>query len=157
MSWPRVLKQGAVAGLIGFATVALLLAIVNVIGGHSPVSTASALGAALHGVSDPAMAPIAIGYIVTYTAVHLAVFISLGVFAAALATLADRGWQLWFVSLFFFLFVSFHLYAAVQTLGAPMRSVLPDVLVWVVGVAASLMMALYLLRVHPRLRAAQQW
>lgn len=157
MSWPRVLKQGAIAGLIGFATVALLFAIVNLIGGHSPFATASALGAALQGVADPATEPTAVGYIATYTAVHLAVFIGLGVFAAALATLADRGWQLWFVALFFFLFVSFHLYAAVQALGAPMRSALPDVLVWVVGVAASLMMALYLVRVHPRLRTAQQW
>ena len=157
MSWPRVLKQGAIAGLIGFATVALLLAVANVMGGHSPFSTASALGAALSGASDPAIAPIAVGYIVTYTAVHLAVFVGLGVFAAALATLADRGWQLWFVSLFFFLFISFHLFAAVQALGTPVQSVLPDVLVWIVGVAASLMMALYLLRVHPRLRAAQQW
>lgn len=130
----------------------------NLGAGRSPLYSAAVLGEALfYGVADPDLVSVRPGAVLAYSAMHLAVFFAFGVVAAALATLADRGWQLWFVALFFFIFVSFHLLAAVQGLAAPMRSVLSGAMVWGAGLVASFLMAGYLIRVHPRLRAAQSW
>lgn len=158
MNWGVTVRQGIVAGLIGFATVAVALAIVNVATGHSPFFTAALLGAALfYGITDPGLVSVTPAYVFAYNGLHLAVFLVFGVLAAALAALADRGWQLWYLSLFFFIFIAFHLFAAVEALAAPMRLALPDAVVWGAGIAASLLMATYLIRVHPRMRAPQPW
>jgi hypothetical protein len=156
--WRGIIKQGIVAGLLGFGAGAVVFALVNLGAGRSPLYSAAALGGALfYGVTDPAQVSVTLGAVLAYSALHLAVFITFGVLAAALATLADRGWQIWFVALFFFIFFSFHLVAAVQGLATPMRSVLSGAMVWGAGLAASLLMAGYLLRVHPRMRSAQSW
>jgi hypothetical protein len=153
-----VIKQGFFAGLIGFATVAVIFMIVSVVAGRSPLHTAAVLGAALFkGATDPALVEVELGPVAGYTMVHLGVFIAFGMLAALLAAFADRGWQLWFVALFVMIFVAFHLYAAVQSLAAPMRAVLSDAMIWGAGVAASVAMAAYLLRAHPRIRAPQPW
>lgn len=103
-----------------------MFALVNLGAGRSPWYSAVVLGGALfHGVADPAVISVTPSAVLSYSALHLGVFVAFGLLAAELATLADRGWQLWFVAVFFFIFVSFHMLAAVQALAAPMRSVLP--------------------------------
>jgi hypothetical protein len=156
--WGAIVRQGFVAGVLGFAVVALVFAIANVVAGRSPLYSAALLGSALFGgITDPALVTVTPAAVLAYSAVHLAVFVAFGVLGAALANLADRGWQLWFVALFFFIFMSFHLVAAVQGLAEPMRSVMSGAMVWGAGFAASLVMALYLAFRHPRMRAAQAW
>jgi hypothetical protein len=156
--WREILKQGLIAGLIGFGAVAIVFAVVNVGAGRSPWYTAAVLGDALfHGVTDPDLVSVRAAAVLSYSALHLAVFVAFGVVAAALATLADRGWQLWFVALFFFIFFSFHMIAAVQGLAAPVRSMLSGTMVWIAGLVASLLMGGYLIQAHPRLRATQSW
>ena len=150
--------QGLIAGLVGFLTVALVFAVANLAAGRSPWYTASLLGAALFaGATDPAQVSVSTTYVLAYSALHLVVFFLFGIFGAVLAGLADRGWQLWFVGAFFFVFVSFHLEAAVQWLAAPMESVISAGAIWLAGIAATVMMGAYILRVHPRIRARQQW
>jgi hypothetical protein len=157
-TWRRILGQGLVAGLIGFATIAVVLAVVNLAAGRSPFFTAAVLGAALfYGISDPALVSVTPAYVFAYNGVHLAVFLVFGLVAAALAAVADRGWQLWYLALFFFIFIAFHLIAAVEALAAPMRATLPDAVVWGAGIAASVLMATYLIRAHPRMRTRQSW
>lgn len=154
----ETVAQGILAGLIGFATVVIVLAIVNLLAGQSPFYTAALLGNALfYGVEDPLLASVSSAPILAYSVLHLIVFILFGILAAALAALADRGWQLWFVALFFFILFSFHLYAAVQGIAIPMRAALSGATIWAAGAAASLMMAWYLIRAHPRIRATQSW
>ncbi|MHB1224686.1 MAG: hypothetical protein ACYC2G_11700 [Gemmatimonadaceae bacterium] len=92
-----------------------------------------------------------------YSGLHLLVFLALGVAAAALAALAERGQQLWYVALFFFIFISFHLEGAVQSFAEPMQSVLSEAAIWGAGVAGSTAMLTYLLWRHPRIRARQAW
>jgi hypothetical protein len=151
----NTLREGVVAGLTGFGTVAAVLALLNLISGRSPFHTAEILGSALLG--RPSAAVPSSDAIMLYSVVHLAVFIAFGLVAAWLARLADRGWQLWFVALFFFIFISFHLFAAVQALATPGRAMIADATVWGAGVAAAALMALYLVWAHPRARATQRW
>jgi hypothetical protein len=157
-TWRRTIAQGLVAGAVGFLTVAVVFGAANVTAGRSPLYTAALLGATLfHGATDPAQVAVTPANVLAYTGLHLAVFLAFGVLTAALAALADRGRQLWFVALFFLIFVSFHLEGAVQLFAAPMRPVLSDLAIWGAGIAASAAMALYLLWVHPRIRARQSW
>lgn len=156
--WRRAIGQGLVAGLIGFATVAFVFAVANAVAGRSPLYTSALLGATLfEGATDPTRVTVTAANVLAYNALHLTVFLVFGVLASALASLADRGWQLWFVALFFFLFFSFHLEAAVQAFAAPVRSALSGAAIWGAGIAASVAMAAYLLRAHPRIRARQSW
>lgn len=151
-------KQGLIAGLIGFATVAVLMFIVDLAAGRPPLYSAAALGSALFSAaSDPTQVTITAATVLGYSVVHLVVFLAFGLIAAALASLADRGRQLWFIGLFFFIFVSFHMFGAVQALATPMRTALSEPMLWAAGVAAAAMIALYLFHAHPRIRAEQAW
>jgi hypothetical protein len=154
----RILGQGAVAGVLGYLIVAGIFAVVNLAGGHSPFRTAAELGAALfYGVRDPAQVAVTPEYVFAYNGAHLLVFLVFGFAAAWLASLADRGAQLWYVALFFFLFVGFHLVAGVQALAMPMQQAISGTMVWVAGMVAALAMAGYLVWTHPKLRVAQRW
>ena len=156
--WRGTIVQGLLAGLVGFFTVAVVFAVANFAAGRSPWYTASLLGAALFdGAADPAQVSVSAGYVLAYSALHLVVFLLFGMLGATLAGLADRGWQLWFVGSFFFVFVSFHLAAAVQWLASPMESAISAGAIWIAGLAATVLMGAYILWMHPRIRARQQW
>jgi hypothetical protein len=156
--WLTMLREGLVAGAIGYAATIVLFAIANVLMGRPVFHTAAVLGAALiYGVRDPTQIVVTPAYVLAYNGVHLIVFLALGIMGAALARLADRGAQLWYVGLFFFIFVSFHLIATVQVVAYPMRSLIGDATIWIAGIAAGLLMAGSLLRAHPAIRASQAW
>lgn len=157
-TWRKVLEQGSVAGLIGFAAVAVIFAALNLAQGKSPFYTAALLGASLfYGATDPAQVAVAPASVFAYNGLHLVVFLIFGLAASALALMADQGKHLWYVGLFFFMFISFHLEGFVQALSYPMRQAIPDMAVWGAGIAASLAMAAYILSQHPRIRAPQPW
>jgi hypothetical protein len=157
-TWSRIIAQGILTGVIGFLTVAVVFAIANMAAGRSPLYTAALLGATLFfGANDPSQVVVTPANVLAYTLLHGFVFLAFGVASSALASLADRGRQLWFVALFFVIFISFHLEAAVQTLAIAVRPAVSDVAIWVAGVAASAAMALYLLWAHPRIRADHAW
>lgn len=157
-TWRRVLSQGLAAGFIGFATVAVVFAVVNLSMGRSPFYTSALLGAALfYDVTDPAQVAVTPATVLAYNGLHLVTFLAFGVVASALAAMADRGQQLWYVALFFFIFLSFHLEGAVQLFAAPMRPVLSDAAIWGAGIAGSAAMMAYLLWQHPKIRAQEAW
>jgi hypothetical protein len=154
----KVLRDGFVAGLIGYVTVALVFAVANLLAGRSAFHTAAALGGALfYGVHDPDAVAITARNVFAYNGMHLLVFLAFGLAAAGLAALADKGAQLWYLATFFFLFIAFHLVAIAQTLAAPMQTVLSPAMIWSAGIAASVLMGGYLIWAHPLLRRSQPW
>ncbi len=156
--WSGIAFQGLVAGLIGYATVAVVFAVANLVMGRSPFYTAALMGAALfYGITDPAQVSVLPQYVFAFNGIHLLVFLVFGIAGAALAELADRGWQLWYVSTFFFIFVGFHIIAGAQALATPMRAMVPDVAVWLSGIGAGVLMGWYLFNAHPRMHTPQPW
>jgi len=156
--WSDVAFQGLVAGAIGYLTVAVVFAVANLALGRSPFHTAAVLGAALfYGITDPARVTVSAPYVFAFNGVHLFAFLVFGITGSALAQLADRGLQLWYVAVFFFIFVGFHLFAMAQALAMPVRDAVPDAAVWVAGIGASVLMGWYLLAMHPRAREPQPW
>lgn len=157
-TWGKIIGQGVIAGLIGFVTVGLIFAIANVFEGRSPFYTAALFGAAMfHGITDPARVAVTPENVLVYNGLHMVTFIVFGLITSALAYVADRGRQLWFVALFFLIFISFHLEAMVQGFAMPMRASISDVAVWGAGLVASVLMGAYLLWQHPQIRTRQAW
>jgi hypothetical protein len=154
----KVLTQGLVAGLIGYATVALVFAVANAIAGRSIFYTAALLGASLfYGVKDPAHVAVTAQYVFAYNGAHLVVFLIFGMVSAGLADLSERLTQLWYVGLVMFFFVAFHLVAAMQAVSIPVQEAIPPLAVWTSGAAAAVLMGVYLLWEHPKIRAGEAW
>ncbi len=153
----QVFAQGLVAGLIGYAMVAVLFAIANVMLGRSPFYTAALLGeATFYGLRDPAAVTIWPGPILAYNGLHLVVFLALGLLASWLACLAEKGPELWYVATVLFIFVMFHMYGAFLLLTEGMRHAISAWLVMVAGIGAGGAMGAYLLGAHPQLRAGMR-
>lgn len=151
----RILLDGLVSGLIGYVTVVLFFAVLNVIHGRSVFHTAALLGAHLfYGLRSPAELVIAPGPVLAFNGLHALLFIGAGLFMAWLAGLAERIPQGWYLVVVLFLIVMPHV------VGLPVwfaESIQAEVPLWYVVAASSLAalaMGGYLLAVHPRLRAS---
>ena len=153
-STQRILEQGLVAGVLGHVTVAIFFAIFNLAVGRPLLYTPALLGGALfYGLKDPSQVQIMAGYVFAYNGTHLLVFLVLGTIGAWLASIADRGWQLWYLGAFFFLFVAFHIFGFIQLLAQPLREAFSDIALWSAGLAATAVMIAYFVGTHPQLRA----
>jgi hypothetical protein len=152
----RTLLHGAVAGLVGYLSIAFLFAIVNIIAGRSPFYTAAVLGTGLtSGTAEAAPVAIAPGPIFAYNALHLIIFLIIGVLASSLVTWSEHGEPgaaRWYVGLFLFMFVLFHLLAAAQGFTQSVADALSGRLIWGAGSLAAAMMIGYLIVVSPALR-----
>ncbi len=150
----EVFAQGLTAGLLGYATVAVFFAIVNLIAGRSAFHTAALLGSALfYGLRDPAQLLIGPGPVLSYNGLHLIIFLFLGTIAAWLAYLAEQGPELWYVGAVSFIFMAFHMYGFFLMLTQPVRAVLTPWLMLTAGAIGCVAMAVYLLWIHPRIRS----
>lgn len=150
----ELMWQGMVAGLAGYACVAAVIAVADVVAGHSPFYTAALLGGALfYGARDLPSVLIGPGPVLAFNGLHLVVFLALGMIAAWFADFSERGPHFWYVGLVAMMLIAFHLAAVVFMLPAPLRD---EMLVWqtlVAGAVAAMAMTAYLVAVHPRLRA----
>lgn len=154
----QVWTQGLIAGVIGYATVAVLCAIEDALTGRSPFYTAAALGATVfYGIDDPARVVVSAPYVLAFNGAHLVAFLVFGLVASWLAKLADQGHQFWFIAGTLFVVIGFHLVAAAALLARNVESALPWQQMWTSGLAGSALIAAYLLWAHPRLRASQRW
>jgi hypothetical protein len=96
----QVGKEGLVAGLIGALAAGAFLGAFDLVTGNSPLRTFAVLGAAFFfGADDPAVVSVAPQYVFPFIGAHVVAFLGFGTFAAALARMADRGMQLWFLGL----------------------------------------------------------
>ena len=155
----RVLEEGLVAGVIGHLVVAIVFAISNIAMGRPMLHTPALLGASLfYGLTDPSVLEIRAAYVFAYNGTHLLLFMVFGMIGAWLTMIADRGWQLWYLATFFFLFIAFHIFGMVQLLTLPVQSALSGTALWAAGLLATSAMAAYFIAMHPRLRAQlSQW
>ncbi len=154
----KVLSQGVLAGLIGYAVVALVFGIANLINGRSVFYTAALLGGSLfYGIHDPSKITVTAEYVFAYNGAHLVVFLVFGLVSAWLASVSERFTQFWYVGLFFFFFIAFHIVAAMQALAIPVQEAISGWAIWTAGFAAAAAMAAFLLSVHPKIRAGESW
>jgi hypothetical protein len=142
-----IVMHGAIAGAIGYATIAVILSAASVLRGSAPFAAAELLGRVLLGGAgagaSPATAAAAIG---AYSLLHLVAFLGAGTVMAAFATLTTHAPRWWHAPAIAVGFAAAHSLALPIWFGAPVRAVLP---LWQViaatSVAAALMGA-YLVR-----------
>lgn len=148
----RVIREGIVAGALGGVAVAAWFFLIDLVLGRL-LYTPAVLGSALFlGMTSPAGVEVTAVTVLGYTAVHFAGFVVMGLVFAALVTRAEESPPL--LMGLVVLFVTFE--TLLLGLVAIVAAWLLDVLAWwsigVGNLLAAAVMALYLWRVHPRLR-----
>jgi hypothetical protein len=148
----RLVGDGLASGVIGFATVVVCFAVVDVLAGRSLFYTPALLGGALfYGVTSPAEVTVARGPVLGYSAAHLAVFLVIGALAAGLAAVAGRHRHVWYLAVNLVLLVIVHASGVVLTLTESLQGVVSGWLVAGATLVAATTMALYLLWANPPL------
>ncbi len=149
----RVLLDGLVAGVLGYAAVALVFAVADLALGRALFTTPAAIGGVLfYGVRDPAAVLVSAGPVAAANGVHLLASVGLGMLAALVMAQTERHPQLFYLA--FALVVMFFV-ASLMVLSAPSIFVraAPPLIALVANLAGGLAAVGYLWRVHPRLRA----
>lgn len=149
----HALREGTIAGSIGYAVVVVFYGLLNVAAGRSVFHSAAALGHALlgtlpaSGAVEPAAAPVLV-----YNGLHLVVFLGLGMALAWLALELERHPKIWYLVLGVGMLLFFHLVAGLWALTYRISEAVPLWSVPVASALAGLAMGGYLWAVHPRLR-----
>lgn len=122
--WTRVMKEGFVAGLLGYAAVVLLFLVLNAASGlplfHTPAVLGGALFSGLEGTDAVSLEP---GPIIAYNGVHLLVSLLMGFGAAWLLLEAERFHSLWYVIFFVFLAAGIYVVALFGAFAVEIRHV----------------------------------
>ncbi|MBE0592481.1 MAG: hypothetical protein IH616_08785 [Gemmatimonadales bacterium] len=149
-----MLRGGLFAGLLGYGTVVVVFAVVNLLGGRSPFYTPAMLGSAMfYGLRDPATLVVAPGPVLAYNMVHVLAFLVLGMLAAWLVTVSERYPVARYLALFVLVFVGGHVYAGLLIFAEPLLRGSAWLVIAVASVASAAAMGWYLLRLHPLLRS----
>jgi hypothetical protein len=148
------LRDGVIAGLLGYATIALFFAAASVASGRSPFYIAALLGSVLF--LQPAGSDIHVGPgpVLAYNGVHLLALIVAGVGLAGLARLAARALQGWYLAVIAVAFALIHILALPIWFGEQVRVALPAWLVMSGTALGTLVMCAYLWVVNPDVRTA---
>jgi hypothetical protein len=147
----RVMSEGLITGLLGYAVVVLFYGILNVAGRRSFFSTAADLGAGLvssaRGAGDP------VGAVLAFNGLHLIVFLLVGLLAAWLVMQTERHPSFFVLALFIGVAGLFAVMAAFLSFAARSGVKLPIGSVFAANLLAGAAMGGYLLKAHPRLWA----
>jgi len=149
-----VYSEGLVAGLAGAATIAVWFLLLDTIRGH-PLYTPAILGTALFrhgaGLESPQTLSIDSEVVLSFTWVHVLVFLVIGFAAARLLGLAERNPNFGFGIVILFVVFEFGFVLACMVFAEPVLRALtwPEVMVGNLFAAAA--MAAVFWRRHPRL------
>jgi hypothetical protein len=143
----RIARDGVIAGLIGYGAIAVMLAVLSVARGNSPLHLATLIGSTLFpGTGSAAFA--------AYNLLHLTVFLAVGLFLSASASLSERAPQAWYPMVVLVMFVGGHIIAAPFWFDAGVQAELPLWGVAALTLLAALPMGAFLWSRHPGIRAA---
>lgn len=146
----RVLSEGLIAGLLGYAAVVLFYGVLNVVTGHSFFSTAAALGGGL--VSSSAAGSV-VGAVLAFNGLHVLAFLVVGLVAAWLVMRMERQPSFFVLALFVGVAGLFAVMAGFLSFAAQSGVELPIGSVFAANLLAGVVMGAYLLKVHPMLWA----
>lgn len=148
----RVLYDGLIAGLLGYAVVVVVVGALDVAGGRSFFHTPSLLGQiVVGGFGPPTPGVVAAGPVLAFNGLHLLVFLVLGLivsFVAFEVELHPVFWYAGFFALLALLMVSFFVLAVVSM---PLGDEPDPVTLVVANALAAFAMGAWLARAHPRL------
>lgn len=147
----RMLFEGLIAGLIGYAVIVLFYGVWNLLSGRAFYHTAEMLGRGLVAAPAPGAAGVAAGAVLAFNGLHLVVFLLLGVVAAILVFQTERQPAFFVLVLFLAIGGFFLSLAGFLALAAGTGLQLPWGTVAIANVLAGVGMGAWLARAHPRL------
>jgi hypothetical protein len=149
----RVIREGIIAGVLGGLAVAGWFFIVDLAQGRL-LYTPGALGSALfEGVANPAGVEVTAATVLGYTVVHFTGYVVMGLVFAGLVTRAEESPPLLMGLVLLFITFETLLLGLVAILAAWLLDVLSWWSIALSNLVAAGIMAVYLWRSHPRLRA----
>jgi hypothetical protein len=149
-----VLREGVFAGFLGYATLAFFFAVYSLINGHSPFHVAGVLASALFRMASDQAVAVGPGHVLAYHAFHLVVVIVAGIVLAALARLAARALQGWYLALHVLIFGVGHILVLPIWFDHNVRAALPIWFVVIGTLLAAAVMGAYLWIANPDIRTA---
>lgn len=150
----RILRDGLLTGLLGYATLALFFAVISMAGGHSPFHVAALLASALFRLPAVPGTAIEPGPVIAYNGLHLIVLILAGMVLAGLARVAAHALQGWYVAVMAVVFAVAHIVALPVWFGDRLSAALPIWLVVTGTALATVVMCAYLWIANPDIRTA---
>lgn len=147
------LKQGLMAGLIGYGTVAVLYGAISLAGGHAPWETAARLGAELLGTTRMGQPGAELGPIVAFNGIHLLVSLAAGMVASWLFFETELHPRLYYAVLSVLVVGLVGITVVLGVLGVQIAGVVSWGSVTLAVLSAAAAMAAYLWLAHPVLRA----
>lgn len=149
-----VYAEGIGVGLLGAATIALWFLLLDMINGR-PLFTPNLLGTALvrggEGLGDPTHLPISLETVLSFTWVHVLVFLLIGIAAAKLIAVAERNPGVGFGIVLLFVVFQYGFLQVCMVLAEPVLHALAWPKVMAGNLLAALVMGVVLWRRHPRL------
>ena len=149
-----VYVEALTVGLLGAATIALWFLAIDTIAGR-PLYTPTVLGTALFhggaGLENPDTLPISFETVVSFTWVHVLVFLLIGLVAAQMISLAERNPSFGFGLVLMFVVFQYGFLQVSMILAEPVLHALAWPQVMAGNLMAALVMSVSLWRRHPRL------
>lgn len=145
-----ILREGAVAGIIGATAVAVWFFIVDLIGGR-PLYTPQVLGEGFLSIFGRSPEP-AVVNVIAYTMFHYAAFIFVGVLAAVLLHAGDHSPSVLAGSMILFVAIELGFFGLVALLRESVLGNLAWYQILAGNLLAAVLMGTYLWRAHPALR-----
>ena len=144
----RVLTEGLVAGLIGYGATVLFFGALNLFTGRSFFYTAAVLGSQLTASPDTGVTA---GAVFAYNGIHVLLFLLLGMIAAWAVLMTERNPALFPLFMLLALGSFFLALLALSTLTIATGAGLSWWSIAAANAIAGLLMAVWLLKAHPRL------
>lgn len=144
----KVLADGFWIGLIGYATVAVSVGVLDMLQGRSFFYTPAVLGGVLFGSGGAAVTP---EVVFPYNGLHLLVFLALGMLISVLVHEVELHPVAWFLAFFVILGLFFYSLAVIGAIGAKGGAGVPWTSILVGDALAAVAIAAYVRRVHPGL------
>lgn len=148
-----LLREGAIAGLLGAGAVALWFLILDVLTREAFFTPAALFSAFFRNASTAAEVEISLWTVTGYTIVHIAAFIVLGLIAAALIRGAEETPALLLYFMEFFITFEAGFFGVVLIFAYWILGVLGWWSIAIGNLIAAAVMMLYLWRMHPKIRA----
>ncbi len=146
---PYTFFEAVLAGLLGYATVVVVVAVIDIALGRPLFYTPAALGRVL--VADPAPpGTIDAGAVLAYNGMHLLAFLSIGLLVTAVARFVEFHPVFWFIA-YFIIVSAFFASEMTFTVIDPEEQALSWWSVLLATAAAAWAMGTFINRRHPRI------
>lgn len=148
----HVMLEGLIAGVIGYAAVAVCIAILDLIGGRALFETPSLLGQILiGGFGEPTPGEVAAAPVFAFNGLHLLVFLAIGIAAAWLVHEMELHPVIWYGVFFAVLSAVLVSFIVLSFVSEAHQGLLSQGALHGANAVAAVAIGWYLHRSHPRL------